>query len=51
MARPINETPVLNGKDAIRFLKNMKAAESTRVNIAERKRIKEAFSKIQSLAK
>ncbi len=51
MARPINETPVLNGKDADKFIKNMKAAEGIRVSPEERKRIKEAFSKIQSLVK
>lgn len=51
MARPIDETPVLNGKDASRFIKNMKVSETLRVSANERKRIKESFDKIQALTK
>jgi hypothetical protein len=51
MARPIKETPILKGKDASVFLKNMKQSESTRVSASERSRIKEAFKIVNSIVK
>lgn len=43
MAKPINETPVLKGKDAEQFVKNMKASEAIRVSAKERASIKADF--------
>ena len=45
MARPIRETPILHGKDAIRFDKEMKQTErmSPEEREKNRKRAKKAF--------
>jgi hypothetical protein len=51
MARPIAETPVLKGKDAVQFEKNLKHAENERVSDQELARILENFKKMKSLAK
>ena len=51
MAKPIKETPVLKGKDAVAFIKNMQASEGKTVDKKTRERIKSNFSKLQSIAK
>ena len=51
MAKPIKETPVLTGKDAKTFIKQMDASSKTRVNSAERARIRENFAKLSAIAK
>jgi hypothetical protein len=40
MARPIKNTPVLNGDDAIRFLDKAFVNQTTKPNLTERERIK-----------
>ncbi|HEY8937731.1 MAG TPA: hypothetical protein VIM65_21035 [Cyclobacteriaceae bacterium] len=51
MAKPIKETPVLTGKDAVAFIDKMKAASLSTVNAKERARIRENFAKMQAIAK
>ena len=50
MAHPIKETPVLKGKDAIAFLKAMKAAENKKVSPETKKRIQANFEKLNAIA-
>jgi hypothetical protein len=40
MARPIKDTPILNGDDAIRFLDKAFVNQRTKPNLTERERIK-----------
>jgi hypothetical protein len=40
MARPIKDTPILNGDDAIRFLDKAFVNQTTKPNLTERERIK-----------
>jgi hypothetical protein len=49
MSRPISETPILRGRDAAKFIEEMKKSENTCISSDERKRIKIAFDRIQSL--
>lgn len=42
MALPIKETPVLTGRDAVRFIKKMHEADSTPVTAQERKEYRRA---------
>lgn len=51
MAKPIKETPVLTGNDAVAFVNKMKAASNTTVSAKERARIRENFAKMQAIAK
>lgn len=46
MARPIKETPILKGKDAVEFDKAMKEAEGRKVSTEEFQRAKAVFEKI-----
>ena len=48
MAKPIKETPVLTGKDAAAFVKQMKVADNTRVDAKERARRNPAKSAVLS---
>lgn len=50
MARPINETPVLKGKEAAKFLADREKAKNQKVDKAELDRIKKNFEKLQSIA-
>ncbi len=43
MAKPIKETPVLHGKDAVRFEKIMKDNETKKVSSRDFKRAKETY--------
>lgn len=47
MARPIKETPVLKGTDAIRFRKNMESNQK-KVSAEELDRMKKNFELFQS---
>jgi len=53
MARPIEETPVLTGNDAKRFLKAMKAAEAgaLRVSDEEMAKIRASFERLNAIAR
>ena len=50
MARPIKETPVLTGKNAIKFILEMKKSEGKKTDPKTRARMKENFAKFQSIA-
>ncbi len=51
MAKPIKETPVLTGKNALTFEKSMIEGDINRVTAQERARIRQNFTKIQAIAK
>ena len=48
MAQPIKETPVLTGKHARKFEKELKRNESQKVTTKEYQRAVQAFQKIRS---
>lgn len=50
MAKPIKETPVLEGKDAKAFLQKMEEAKSVKLTKEEETKIRENFSKLSSIA-
>lgn len=50
MAKPIKETPVLTGNDAVSFIDKMKAVSKSTVDAKERARIRENFAKLQAIA-
>ncbi|MBL4754388.1 MAG: hypothetical protein JKY52_12445 [Flavobacteriales bacterium] len=50
MAKPIKETPVLKGKDAVNFIKSMKKAEKTRVDKSVKKRMTDNFKSLNAIA-
>lgn len=43
MARPIEDTPVLKGKDAERFYERLATVEERRISPEERKRLQEVY--------
>lgn len=49
MAKPIQETPVLKGKDAKRFIEIMNAPK-TPIDPATRERMKSNFKKLTAIA-
>jgi hypothetical protein len=49
MAKPIKETPILTGKDAVAFNKQLKVAG--KVDDKERARIRLNFAKLAAIAK
>ena len=50
MSRPIQETPILKGKDAVKFIKKMYNSKN-KVTETERKRIITNFNKLSSIAR
>jgi hypothetical protein len=50
MAKPIKETPVLKGVDVKRFIDNMNASESKRVDLSTRERIKSNYNKLNAIS-
>ena len=50
MAKPIEETPVLVGQDAVKFDENRKANKTKRVDEKTRKKIKANFDKLNAIA-
>lgn len=51
MAKPIKETPILKGHDARRFLANMNAAVSKKLDSSSREKIKANFDKLNAISK
>ena len=51
MAKPIKETPILKGKDAVIFFQNMKEAENKKVSAAELSKIKTNAERLKSIFK
>jgi uncharacterized protein YktA (UPF0223 family) len=49
MARPIKETPVLSGNDAIIFMQDMETAKTQKVSPDERKRIMDNYKKFKAI--
>jgi hypothetical protein len=49
MARPIKETPVLSGKDAIIFREDMENAKTHKAPPEERKRIMDNYKKFKAI--
>jgi hypothetical protein len=50
MAKPIKETPVLKGKDAKLFIKNMTASETQKIDLVARERIKSNYNKLNAIS-
>lgn len=51
MAKPIKDTPVLKGKDAENFLKQVLIAESKKIDPVRVAKMRENFRKIQAMKK
>ena len=51
MARPIKDTPVLKGKDAVKFLERISVSENKRVDEPTRKRIYQNYEILKKAAK
>lgn len=49
MAKPIKETPILTGRDAVNFFQQMKKAESNKVSDAELAKVKQGADRIKAL--
>ncbi len=49
MARPIKETPILTGKDAVNFYKEMTEAEKRYISDKEKRRIKQQADLLRSI--
>jgi hypothetical protein len=50
MAKPIKETPILEGKDAVKFLENIQENRNSKHSQEQIAKIKENFSKLTSIA-
>ena len=50
MAKPIKETPVIKGKDALRFRKNLAKAEKITVSAIQLATMRDNYNKIMSIA-
>jgi hypothetical protein len=48
MAKPIKETPVLRGKDAEKFLREMQKNEQQKISLMELKQISKSYERIAS---
>jgi hypothetical protein len=51
MARPIKETPILTGKNALAFDKAMKQADNRKVPAADYQRAKSIYEKLSNSSK
>ena len=51
MVTPIKDTPILYGKDAIRFLKEIEKNKCKKISKEELARLKKNYDKIKSLMK
>jgi hypothetical protein len=49
MAKPIKETPILTGKDAMNFSQLMKEAEAKKVSAAQLNQIKQNAERLKSI--
>lgn len=50
MAKPIKETPVLEGKDAKKFMQNLHSSSNHKLDETSRAKIKTSFDKLNSIA-
>jgi hypothetical protein len=50
MSKPIEETPILNGKDAEVFLENIKKNEFKTISVKELEEMKENFKKFNDIS-
>ncbi|KKL94311.1 hypothetical protein LCGC14_1865910 [marine sediment metagenome] len=50
MASQINETPILNGLDAVKFSEDIEANESAKASLEESRDVLESYRKIMSNA-
>ena len=51
MAKPIKETPILTGRDAVNFFQGMKESEGKRVSAADLNKIKQDAERLKSIRK
>ena len=49
MARPIKETPVLSGNDAVIFMQDMEKAKTQKASPEERKRVMDNYKKFKTI--
>lgn len=49
MAKPIKETPILKGRDAVTFVANQRQFDSAPIPQNERERMHSNYEKLQSL--
>jgi hypothetical protein len=49
MAKPIKETPILRGKDAVNFFQHMKEVQNTKVSVADLSKIKQNAERLKSI--
>ena len=50
MAKPIKETPILRGNDAVRFIQEKNASKGTVVDKDTRNRIRANYEKLNAIA-
>lgn len=50
MAKPIKETPVLKGKDAVNFVNNQRNYDKIAISTSERERMYSNYQKLQSIS-
>ena len=50
MAKPIKETPVLRGKDAVRFVEIMKINSTKKVSANEMAKMMDSFKRIKAIS-
>lgn len=50
MAKPIKDTPVIKGKDALRFRKNLSKTGATKLPSAQMAQMQANYNKIMSIA-
>ena len=50
MAKPIKETPILKGADARKFMENMAASASKKVDDVTKAKIKASFDRLNAIA-
>jgi hypothetical protein len=51
MAKPIKETPLLTGKDAVRFVETMNNNSAKKVDNKEMEKMRESFNRIKAISK
>jgi hypothetical protein len=51
MAKPIKETPLLKGRDAKKFMSNMKSSASNKFSVSKRDGILRNFDKLRAISK
>jgi hypothetical protein len=50
MAKPIKETPVLHGKDAVRFIETIKNNSTKKADSIEIEKMRESFRNIKAIS-